>query len=62
MTLHFNVASDISGVILNDGSKAVCLTFTDNETGSVDVFPIHLDIAKDMGKEMERIATVMEES
>lgn len=60
--VHFSLSLDTCGAIIQDGSKAVILSFTDKEEKETHHFPIPLDIAKDLGDEIKRIAKKMEES
>ena len=54
--MHFNVSPGTCQAELNDGTKAVVLSFTDKEEGVVHHFPIPTDAADDIGHEMIRLA------
>lgn len=56
--VHYGIEMDVAGVRLNEvsiGDYAVALTFTDKYTGETDIYPIPLDIAKDLGHEIIRV-------
>lgn len=57
--IHFAVKLDTKAVEMNDGSKSVVLSFTDNETGQVDIYPLEISIAENIGLEMARLARVI---
>lgn len=56
--MHFNASLGTCQAILNDGTKAVVLSFTDKEKGIVHHYPIPVDIADDIGHEMIRLSNV----
>ena len=58
--VHYNIKLDTSGVILHDGSKAVCLEFCDKESYIIDTFPIPIETAYDLSKELKRIVRELE--
>lgn len=58
--VHYSIKLDTSGVVLHDGSKAVCLDFFDKESFITDTFPISIDIAYDLSKELKRIVRELE--
>lgn len=59
---HFNIYLDTKGVEAKDGSKSVILSFMDKETGNIDIYPIPLEMSKDLGEEIVRIANCLEGS
>lgn len=56
--IHYNVSLDTSAVIINDGldTKAVSLVFMDKELNRLDIYPLPLDIAEDLGYELIKLA------
>lgn len=56
--VHFNIHLDTCQAVLEDGSKAVILSFADKEEEIIHHFPIPLEIAEDLGQEIIRLATI----
>lgn len=56
MKVLFNVSIDTFGGILEDGTKAVCLRITDRDTDESYGLPIPIDMAKNLGQEIIRLA------
>lgn len=53
---HYNVHLDTFGGVMPDGSKAVCLVFTDKELGEAHAYPIPIEVAEDLADEIKRLA------
>lgn len=56
--LHFTASLNTCAAELNDGSKAVCLSFYDKETINLDIYPLSPEIAEDLGHELIRLSKV----
>lgn len=56
--VHFDVLLATCQAKLEDGSRAVVLSFTDNEEGIVHHYPIPVETAEDLDDEIKRLALV----
>ena len=59
--IHYAVSLDTFGGVLEDGTKAVCLSFDDKDSGECHNFPIPIDIAEDLGPEISRLVKKLKE-
>ena len=55
---HFNVSLATCQAQLEDGTKAVVLSFTDDEEEVVHHYPIPIEVAEDLGEEIKRLSLV----
>lgn len=62
MDIYYAISLDTFGGELEDGSKAVCLLFSDNDTNDKDAYPIPLDVAEDLANEIIRISRILKGS
>lgn len=49
---HFDVSMDTKGVELEDGTKAIILSFCDKELDRTEIYPINIITALDIAKEI----------